>query len=171
MITPPKKIMIFGRPGSGKSTFSLKLHKATGIPIHHLDKHFYEANWRERDYEQFIDIQSDIVRGDSWIIDGNQTKSLELRWYRADLVIYFNFPHGLCYWPVFQRLFVRNSEIDDRAEGCNETIRWSLLRYMWSFEDRVNGPIKKLKRCYPEVKFIEVNSDEDLMRLYDMLQK
>lgn len=154
--------MIFGRPGSCKSTFTLKLHKANGITIHHLDKHFYETNWQERDYDQFIDIQSYILRWDNWIIDGNQTKSLELLWYKADIILYFNFPVGLCYWRVFKKLFVRNSEIDDRAEGCKETIRWSLLKYMWSFEDRVNGPVKKLKRCYPEVKFIEVNSDGDL---------
>lgn len=44
----PQKIMIFGRPGSGKSTFALQLHKLTEIPLHHVDKHFFEAGWQKR---------------------------------------------------------------------------------------------------------------------------
>jgi len=166
----PKRIIIFGRPGAGKSTFAIKLHRATGIPLHHLDKHFYEADWKERDYNEFISIQQKFVSEDSWIIDGNNTKSLEMRYARANLVLYFNYPRGLCYWRIFKRLFMK-SVIDDRAEGCKETVRWSLLKYIWSFERRVAEPIERLKKCYPEVKFIEVNSDEGLLELYDILEK
>ena len=63
--------MIFGRPGSGKSTFAHDLHKITGLPLHHLDKHFFTRNWVERDKQEFLDIQQSIVDTDSWIIDGN----------------------------------------------------------------------------------------------------
>jgi adenylate kinase family enzyme len=37
-----KRIMIFGRPGSGKSTFATWLSRALNLPLHHLDKHFYK---------------------------------------------------------------------------------------------------------------------------------
>ena len=53
-----------------------------------------------------------------WIIDGNSTKSLEMRYSKADLVLYFNYPRYLCYWRIFKRLFYKNKLIDDRAEGC-----------------------------------------------------
>jgi adenylate kinase family enzyme len=32
-----KKIIVIGCAGGGKSTFSRKLHKKIGIPLHHLD--------------------------------------------------------------------------------------------------------------------------------------
>lgn len=166
----PARIMIFGRPGGGKSTFAHRLHQATGIPLYHLDKHFYKAAWKETEYNEFIAIQRKLVSGESWIIDGNNTKSLEMRYARANLVLYFNYPRSLCYWRIFKRLFMKN-QMDDRAVGCKETISCSLLKYMWSFEQRVADPISQLKLKYPKVKFIEINSDEDLLELYDMLRK
>lgn len=88
--------MIFGRPGSGKSTFALWLHKQTGIPLHHLDRHFYIHNWIERDYEEFLAIQQSIVENEEWIVDGNSTKSFEMRYSHADMCLYFNFPRIVC---------------------------------------------------------------------------
>jgi len=37
----PKKIMIVGIPGSGKSTFALKLSQFLDLPLYHLDKYFF----------------------------------------------------------------------------------------------------------------------------------
>lgn len=54
-----------------------------GLPLHHLDKYFY---WIEQDYNEFIEIQKNIVDTECWIVDGNSTRSLEIRWARADLV-------------------------------------------------------------------------------------
>lgn len=48
------KIMIFGRPGGGKSTSANQLSKELGLPIYHLDKYFYVENWVERNYQEFL---------------------------------------------------------------------------------------------------------------------
>jgi len=157
--------MIFGRPGAGQSTFALRLHKHTGIPLYHLDKHFFESNWVERDYQEFLKIQQSLVEGTSWIIDGNSLRSLEMRYARANIVVYFNYPRWVCYWQIFKRLFNKNPEIKDRADGCKETIRFGLLRYIWSFENRVENQIRHLQEQYPDAKFIEIKSDKDLRKL------
>ena len=88
------RIMIFGCPGSGKSTFALTLHQAAGIPLYHLDKYFYTTNWFERDYAEFLAIQQSLIDTKSWIIDGNCLKSLAMRYKKADLILYFNYPRG-----------------------------------------------------------------------------
>lgn len=157
--------MIFGRPGGGKSTFAYALHKRTGIPLHHLDKHFYESNWVQRDYQ----IQQSMVQQEAWIIDGNSTKSLEISYKHADVVIYFNYPRHICYWRMFKRWLRKNKAIDDRAAGCTETINWGLLSYMWSFENRVKDSVAALKNAYPYVVFHEVHSDAELKKLYTNL--
>ncbi|WP_106875034.1 P-loop NTPase family protein [Candidatus Phycorickettsia trachydisci] len=159
------RIMIFGRPGSGKSTFAFALSKALKLPLHHLDKHFYVANWIERNYSEFLEIQKSIVANSSWIIDGNSTKSLEIRYSKADLILYFNYPRWICYWRILKRYFYKNSKFDDRAEGCHERITWSLLCYMWSFETRVANKIQKLRTKYPKPPFIEIKNDIDLSQL------
>jgi adenylate kinase family enzyme len=109
------RIMIFGRPGSGKSTFALMLHNITFIPLYHLDKYFFSSNWKEVEYKDFLEIQKSIVDQEKWIIDGNSTKSFEVRYARANLPIYFNYPRYICYWRVFKRLFYKNKCIDDRT--------------------------------------------------------
>jgi len=163
------RICIFGRPGSGKSTFALALHHKTGLPLYHLDRHFYTNNWVERNYEEFLAIQQNIVNKDQWIIDGNSLKSLEMRYARAQVCLYFNYPRLLCLWRLLRRRFSKNRAIEDRAEGCQENIRWSLITYMWNFESRLNHrfihQLADLRLRYPEVKFIEIRNDNDLKNL------
>ena len=65
-----------GRPGSGKSTFSIKLQSMLNIPLYHLDKHFFEANWIQRNYQDFLNQQQYFVSQSSWIIDGIQVSFL-----------------------------------------------------------------------------------------------
>lgn len=48
MIKNFEYIMIFGKPGSGKSTFAFWLHQKTKIPLYYLDKYIYLQNWQER---------------------------------------------------------------------------------------------------------------------------
>ena len=157
--------MIMGRSGSGKSTFAYELHKRTRLPLYHLDKYFFIDKWIARDYDEFLNIQNKMVNEEQWIIDGNSTKSFEMRYSKADLCIYFNFPKSICYWRVFKRIFYKNIEIDDRAPNCRETIRWSLLKYMWGFEQRVDPILKRLQKMYPNVQFIVVQSSADLSKL------
>ncbi len=154
-----QKIMIIGRPGSGKSTFAVWFSKILNIPVFHLDKYFFEKNWVERNYQEFLSSQKEMISNPSWIIDGNSTKSYEMRYKHAELCLYFNFPRWLCYWRVFKRLFYKHRDIDDRAPNCPETVRWSLLKYMWNFEDRVNPILQQLQSKYPDVQLIELCSD------------
>lgn len=161
-----QRIMIIGRSGSGKSTFGIKLSKIVNIPIYHLDKYFFESNWVARNYQEFVSSQIEIASNASWIIDGNSTRSYEVRYERADLCLYFNFRRRLCYWRVFKRLFDKNPNIDDRAPNCQETVRWPLLKYMWSFESRVNPILQLLRSKYPHVLFIELKSDKDVSKFW-----
>ena len=161
--TKPQRIMIMGRSGSGKSTFSIKLQNILNIPLFHLDKYFFTTRWQQRDYQEFLSMQQSLVEKPCWIIDGNSTKSFEMRYSQADVCLYFNFPKWLCYYRVFKRLFHKHSAIDDRAPGCYETVTWSLLKYMWGFDARVQPILDMLKSKYPKVKFIEIKSHHDVL--------
>lgn len=157
-----KRIMIFGRPGSGKSTFAYELAARTGLPLYHLDKYFFVSGWIERDAQEFKQIQEQIIMGERWIIDGNSVRTLEDRWSKADLVLYFNYGRFICLIRLLKRLFSKSIVIDDRASGCPEVMRIRLIKYMWTFENRVRDKINELISKYPATTFIEINSDEDL---------
>lgn len=159
---PYKKIMIFGRPGSGKTTFSHWLSQKTSLSLYHLDKYFFTDNWEERKYIEFLEIQQNFVKQNSWIIDGNSTRSFEMRWSQADLLIYFNYPKCLCLYRILKRYFCPNTIFDDRPNNCPERISIKLLTYMWNFEKRIDNTISILKERYPDAVFKEIKDDREL---------
>lgn len=160
-----KRIMIFGRPGSGKSTFAHQLSLRTGTPLYHLDKFFFVSNWAERDTEEFMQMQMEIINSKTWIIDGNSLGSLELRWQAADLVLYFNFNKFICLYRLIKRLLIKSKHIDDRADNCPEKLRFKLIKYMWHFENRVQDKIKQYKKTYPTTSFVEITNSKQLKSL------
>ena len=164
-ITNATRIMIFGKPGAGKSTFALALHKKLGLPLYHLDRHFFTHGWTKRTYADFMRIQHEFVNQDTWIIDGNCTRSLETRYARANICIYFNYPRWRCLLGIFKRLLCKDRTIQDRAEECYEKVTGELISYLWTFEIRVHDAIANLRTHYPQVHFIEVRSRYDLEKL------
>lgn len=91
-----KKIIVVGCPGSGKSTFSRKLHKATGIELFHLDAIYWNKDCSHISKPELKAEQEKIFRHDSYIIDGNFKSTLELRLSHCDLVFFFDLPVETC---------------------------------------------------------------------------
>lgn len=158
------RIVIFGKPGSGKTTFAFALSLKLKIPLYHLDKYFYESKWVERDYNEFLRLQKHLVAQENWIIDGNNTKSLEMRYQRATVILYFCYPWWQVLWRIFKRRFFsqKNPMIDDRAVGCPETIRWSLLKYTLTYEKRLSLLLTTLRKKYSSIPFYIISSDKEL---------
>lgn len=163
--------MIFGRPGSGKSTFALRLGRCLNLPVEHLDRYFFIENWVERNYEEFLQIQDSLVKKEGWIIDGNSCRSLEMRFQKADMALYFHMGRLLCLWRIFKRIFSKKREILDRAEGCSERVSFRLVRYLWTFDERVKIPIQELRKKYPKVQFFEFRSPKEVEQFFKELKR
>jgi len=159
------RIMIFGIPGAGKSTFALKLHKQTNIPVFHLDKYMFLPGGKKRDEQEFLKMQQEMVNKDEWIIDGASVNSFEMRWKRATSVIYFNYPFWVCLWRVLKRQFSKDKSIDDRADGKQEMISWRMVKYMWRYNKRVQPIIEELKSKYSDTQFYEVTNDKEFAEI------
>ncbi len=164
-----QRIMIFGKPGAGKSTFALKLHHKLGLPLYHLDKYFFTNRWKKRNYDDFMRIQQNLVNQEQWIIDGNCTRSLATRFARADVCLYFNYPRWRCMLGILKRRFTKDPTIQDRADECYEKVTAELISYLWTFEIRVHDAIANLQTQYPHVRLIEIHSQEDLDAFFRLL--
>ncbi|VAW52461.1 DNA topology modulation protein [hydrothermal vent metagenome] len=100
-----KKIAVFGKPGSGKSTLSKKLASATGIQLHPLDSIIYIKNGDMVDRNTYDREHGNILFSDSWIIDGfGPIESFNKRLDMADTLIYIELPYIVSYWLVTKRL-------------------------------------------------------------------
>ena len=97
-----KRIMVVGCIGSGKSTFSRKLHIKTGIKLYHLDDYFFEAGI-PKDKEEWKEIVEKLSKKDEWIIDGNYPATLSIRANYADTMVLLDLPRIRCMFNVFMR--------------------------------------------------------------------
>ncbi len=100
-----KKIAVFGKPGSGKSTLSKNLSSTTGIQLHQLDSIIYKKNGALVDRESYDKEHGNIVSSDRWIIDGlGPMGSFNERLAVADTLVYIDLPYVVSYWLVTKRL-------------------------------------------------------------------
>ena len=86
------KIIVIGCPGSGKTTFSEKLRDVTKLPLFYLDAIWHKADRTHISRDEFDARLSEILSLDSWIIDGNYSRTLERRISACDTVFLFDLP-------------------------------------------------------------------------------
>ena len=91
-----KRIIVIGCPGSGKTTFAEKLRDKLSLPLFYLDAIWHKPDRTHIPREEFDTRLGDILSLDSWIIDGNYSRTLERRIAAADTVILFDLPTEIC---------------------------------------------------------------------------
>lgn len=152
----PKRIAIIGLPGSGKSTFATKLGNMLSLPVHHLDRHMFEPNGKKKDKQEFIQIQKAMLNEEAWIVEGCSFSTFEMRFARADVMIYFHFSRFICFFRLFKRLFNYKEDF-----GGLRGINWEILKYTWNFDNEKRARIEELKQKYPQTEFIIFKGQKD----------
>ena len=91
-----RRAIVIGCPGSGKTTFSKRLADKTGVPIFHLDAIWHMPDRTHITREKFDTRLAEILSLDSWIIDGNYSRTIEVRMRECDTVFLFDLPTDVC---------------------------------------------------------------------------
>ncbi len=159
-----KRIVIIGSSGSGKSTLARQLGSRLGLPVHHLDKHYWKPGWEptpEADWEQII---CDLVSAPQWILDGNYRSTLPERLAEADTVIFLDLPRWLCVARAIKRRFqYMRRPRPDISEGCTEPIVHEsfprFLHWIWHYRERARPDIiEQLSELSPDQQLIWLKS-------------
>jgi adenylate kinase family enzyme len=168
-----KRILVIGSSGAGKSTFSRRLHEATGLKLIHLDKIYWKPNWVETtDKSEWRRTLAEVLKGDEWIIDGNYGSTLEMRLERCDTAILLDLPNYICTWRVFKRSVIyRRRKRPDMAEGCAEKFDWEFLKWTWNYPARSKPKVEELlKRFEGEKIIIRLKSKQEIENFFMKLK-
>lgn len=129
-----QKILIIGSGGAGKSTLARELAKILNLDIIHLDAFYWQPGWVETAKDEWQTMVQDLIKRESWIMDGNYSHTLDLRLPTADTVIFLDFPRLLCLLRVVQRRWqYAGKSRPDMASGCLERLTWDFLKFVWSY--------------------------------------
>lgn len=143
-----KRVIVIGSGGAGKSTLARALGVQLGLPVVHLDAHFWQAGRVELDNTDWLEWQRNALLEPCWIMDGNYGETMDLRLAAADTVIFLDLPPALCVARVLWRA-VRywGRTRPDMAADCPERLDLNFLRWIWNYP-RNNRPaiLEKLSR-------------------------
>ena len=139
-----KKIAVIGCCGAGKSVFSRKLAAATELPMYHLDMLYWREDCTHITRKEFIEKQNEILKNDSWIIDGNYRNTLEYRINAAQLIFFFDLPTEICLNGAINRgvrpdmpcVLPADDELRDFIINYNETIKPLVLSILSRYSDK-----------------------------------
>ena len=137
-----KKIIVIGCSGSGKSTFSRKLQKATGLELFYLDAIYWNKDGSHITRDEFTKKQREILKRESYIIDGNFRNTLEMRFKDADLVFFFDLPTEICIHGV------KNRKGKRPEMPCELPVNQELIEFIKNFNTDVKPLILKLIKKY-----------------------
>ena len=99
-----KKVIVIGCPGAGKTTFAEKLRDKIGLPLFYLDAIWHKPDRTHISREEYDVRLAEILALDSWIIDGNYSRTVESRLSACDTVFLFDLPVEVCIDGAISRL-------------------------------------------------------------------
>lgn len=147
-----KRILVIGCPGAGKSTFARNLRQITGLRLYYLDMIWHNPDKSNVSCEAFDEKIRDIVTGDSWIIDGNYSRTLELRLQRCDTVFLLDYPLDICLAGAESRIGTKREDLPWVEEEFDSEFR----KWIEDFPDKKLPDIYRLLETYRDKADIHI---------------
>lgn len=166
-----KRVAVVGSPGTGKTTFSLKLAAKTELPLLHLDRYYHDKNHNyENDREAWIKRVEELTDKSEWIIDGNYRSTFPLRFSRADTIVFLDYPRWRAIRGVYKRRFQYRDKLrSDMPEGWEEKVPLDFFMFVWRFNKKYRPDIINELESKHGKKVIVFRSPKDADRYLKML--
>ena len=161
-----KRIIVIGCPGAGKSTFARRLRDKTGLPLYYLHRLFHRPDRTTVTREEFDQKLQEILKTDSWIIDGNYQRTLPLRFEACTDVFLLDFPLDLC----LEGAAARIGTIRDDMPWVEQEFDPEFRQYILDFPKDQLPRIYELVEKYRDSRCITIfHSREEADRWFESL--
>ena len=109
-------------------------------------------------------VVEELLRRDSWIMDGNYGGTLDLRLAACDAVIFLDVPRLVCLQRVLtRRALYRKKGRPDMAAGCGERLNWDFMKFVWNYASKKKPAVLEKLKSYSQTKSVIVlRSDSEI---------
>ena len=162
-----KKINVIGTSGSGKSTFSKKLARKLNFPYIELDAIYWGKNWYEPSDEDLFKNLEQALAQENWVLDGNYTRTIPIKWKEVDTVIWIDFSFWRTFFQSSSRALYRvisqkeiwpdtgNKETWGKLFSKDSIVLWMLKNYR---RNKRRYAILDHQQEYEHIRFIRLKS-------------
>lgn len=162
-----KKVVVLGCSGSGKSTFAIQLHNVTGLPLYHLDNIWWKPDRTHITREEFDKKLDDLVHGDSWIIDGDYSRTYEKRIAACDTIIFLDYGEDVCMYGINERVGKERSDIPWTENELDP----ELVKLVRDYETENKPVLLELFKKYSDRNVITLHTREEADNLLIEMRK
>jgi adenylate kinase family enzyme len=127
----PRRILVKGTSGAGKSTFATELARRLALPYVELDALFWGPNWSQPSPDAFRACVCEAMASapDGWVIDGNYDSRLgDTVVGVADTIVWLDLPLRIKLRWLWSRTSLRTRRNVELWNGNRETWRGVFLR-------------------------------------------
>ena len=159
-----EKIVIMGSSGAGKTTLAKVLAPILKIKkVYHLDRLFWQRDWKGKSRETRIDILQRLVQEKRWIIDGNYFSISELHLDAADTIIFLDTSPLCCLWRLMKRHHEYHgcSRCDIPEECTDKLTRLHMLKVL-VFPLRGRRRLEEELRKYNSKQIVQLHSGKEV---------
>ena len=155
--TDMNKVLVLGCSGSGKSTFAVKLHEKTNLPLYHLDNIWWKADRTHITRDEFDSSLDELIRHERWIIDGDYNRTYEKRIAACDTIFFLDYGESVCMEGIISRIGENRPDMPWTEDELDPELVELIKNY-----EKANKPrLMELFAKYPEKTVITFKSREE----------
>jgi len=130
----------------------------------HLDTLYWRPGWVEPSQQEWREQVRQAVQPEAWVIDGNYSATMDLRFERADTVIFLDFPRRICLYRELKRSIRNRGRVrSDCAPGCQERVEWHFLKWVWSYPaKRRPAMVQRLDNVRSTVRVVQLRNGREM---------
>lgn len=123
------RINVVGTSGAGKSTFSRQLAEILQAPHVEMDALFWRPHWQQAPEADFLAALQTALAGPRWVLDGNHTRSIPVKWAAVEAVIWLDYPFAVTLLQAVGRALQRSRSRQELwpGTGNRESFRRSFF--------------------------------------------
>ncbi|MGE4133077.1 MAG: adenylate kinase [Bdellovibrionales bacterium] len=145
-----------------------------------MDRIFWGPNWYWPPDEEFFEKLEKALQRDSWVLDGNYTRSLPIKWKSVEVVVWLDYPFGITVFRAVRRAIRRSLSGEEIWEGTGnrETFRKSFFSkdsIIWWTLKTYHQVKRKYKKMmvdpqFSHIRFVRIKSDAEADRFLRELE-